>query len=185
MWVVEAIIWHLTKCLGCEKINLKISVKHLGNEDPLEQLKKNTSVSEFYFPKKYIRKPPDWIARLPIKYVELFGETYSAINNNLFRLSLMGSRTIIETFILDKIGDIGTFKQKLDKLEADGFIAKNNKEILYAALDAGNAAAHRGFKPDDELLNHVMDIIENLVQTIILNRTIDKLKSSIPQRTKN
>jgi hypothetical protein len=37
----------------------------------------------------------------------------------------------------------------------------------------------------NELLNHVMDIIENLVQTIILNRTIDKLKSSIPQRTKN
>jgi hypothetical protein len=47
-------------------------------------------------------------------------------------------------FSCDKVGDVGTFEQKLKALEDDGYVSKRNREVLDAALDAGNATAHRG-----------------------------------------
>jgi len=78
----------------------------------------------------------------------------------------MGARTLVDMAILDKVGDVGTFKQKLEALEADGFVSKRNREVLDAALDAGNATAHRGHRFDPESVNQVMDIVENLLQAI-------------------
>ena len=95
----------------------------------------------------------------------------------------MGARTLVDMAFLDKIGDAGTFKDKLKALEEQGFIGHRNREVLTAALDAGHAAAHRGHKYSTDQVNQVMDIVENLLQAIyILPHGAASLKMATPLR---
>lgn len=97
----------------------------------------------------------------------------------------MGARTLVDMAILDKVGDVGTFEQKLKALEHQGFVSRRNREILDAALDAGNASAHRGHKFKPEEVNQVMDIVENLLQAIyVLEPAARKIKTATPPRKK-
>jgi len=110
-------------------------------------------------------------------------EIYSALHANSRRLALMGARTVVDMLLMDKVGDLGTFSEKLAQLEGHGFVGRKNREFLGAALDAGNAAAHRGYQPKKEHLDHVMDIVENLLQAVyILEEAADELKKSTPAR---
>jgi hypothetical protein len=89
----------------------------------------------------------------------------------------------MDLVIVDKVGDVGTFAQKLEELEKQGFVGTQNRLFLDAALDAGSAAAHRGYTPESEDINHVMDIIENLLQAVYaLERAAQRLKRSTPPR---
>ncbi|MBA7567674.1 hypothetical protein ES708_09389 [subsurface metagenome] len=94
--------------------------------------------------------------------------------------------------IVDKIGDVGTFKDRLNKLESEGYIDSTEKELLDAVTEAGNAAAHRGYAPDEKLLNSVIDILESIFDRIYFKPNRDKdllkkareLKSKIPKRNR-
>jgi len=95
---------------------------------------------------------------------------------------MMGARTLIDMVILKHVGDVGSFPQKLGELKAKGFLSEKNLEILQAALEAGNAAAHRGHQAEPKHLNQVMDIVENLLQTLVLQGDLDELKKATPPR---
>lgn len=82
---------------------------------------------------------------------ELLEEIYRSLDAGSLRLPMMGLRTLIDMMVLEKIGDVGTFKQKLRELEREGFISPQNREALYAALEMGNATAHRGHVPTESL----------------------------------
>lgn len=172
-WVIQGQIWLITKCNGCGKLNLTIETKHLGDHKP---------IYTFSYPRLGMRKNPEWTYLLPIKYVEILSEVYSAINEKAFRLALMGSRLLIETFILEKVGDVGSFNNKLDKLLTEGYISKRQKEFLDSALDAGNAASHRGYNPDEQIINDTMDIVENLLHSEILERKAKIINETTPKK---
>jgi hypothetical protein len=54
---------------------------------------------------------------------------------------------------------------------------------LEAALDAGNAAAHRGHAAKPEEVEIVMDIVENMLHSVyVLHDAAQKLKKSTPLR---
>lgn len=94
---------------------------------------------------------------------------------------MMGARTLLDMLMVQKVGDVGSFKQKLKKLQAGGFVSADNVEILDAALDAGNAAAHRGHAPNASDVNTVMDIVENLLQAVyVLPDMAQRLKETTP-----
>jgi len=96
---------------------------------------------------------------------------------------MMGARALLEMLMVQKVGDVGSFKQKLKKLEAGGFVSAHNVEILDAALDAGSAATHRGHKPEEFEVDTVMDIVENLLQAVyVLPRMAQTLKETTPRR---
>jgi hypothetical protein len=97
----------------------------------------------------------------------------------------MGARTVIDMFVLDKIGDVGTFKQKLQALVDGGYLGSQQQDILNVALEAGNAAVHRGYKPSVEVLTHVIDVVENLLYLYALTGASNSVKSRIPSRTKS
>lgn len=172
-WVVVASIWNVTKCLGCEKINFK----HISRNSPD---RKTDQI--FNFPRKPIRQVPNWIVKLPMKYVEILQEVYVSVNEQLFILSLTGIRTLLDIYIVSKIGDAGTFKTKLNKLVSEGIITNSKASVLEVAIDAGNASAHRGYKPDKETLFQILDIVENLLESEILDRQIEKIKENTPKR---
>ena len=83
------------------------------------------------------------------------------------------SQTLVDLFIVRKIGDQGTFVEKLKKLEQAGFLSAKNRELLDAALNAGHAAAHRAYLPKREQLWTVMDIVENLLQSDLLAKEMN------------
>ena len=174
-WEVVADIWTLTKCRGCEKKNFKHIVR-CSPDRKTDQI--------FYFPKKPIRQTPLWIINLPLEYCEIFQEVYISVNEGLFILSLTGIRILLDVYIVNKIGDAGTFKQKLQKLVTAGIITTPKATVLEAAIDAGNASAHRGYKPDQETLFKILDIVENLLLSEIVDRNVNHIKQKTPSRKK-
>jgi hypothetical protein len=173
IFTIEARIWEITKCKGCEKINLNVYKR----VDP-----KENDILIHRFPLKIERVIPEWVPYLQIGYVELFIEIYDSINNGRVRLAMMGVRTLLDMFIVEKIGDAGTFNSKLDKLVSEKYISNDDKKLLSVALEFGNATIHRGFKPDKEEFNTVFDIIENLVYKKVLTKKSQIIESRIPKR---
>jgi len=96
---------------------------------------------------------------------------------------MMGARTLLDLLMVEKVGDVGTFKQKLKKLQDAGYVGANNVDVLDAALDVGNAAAHRGHAPKATEVNAVMDIVENVLHAVyVLPDMALKLKKATPPR---
>lgn len=173
VWTIEAQIWKVTECKGCERINLNVYSRHNPAVD---------DVQIHHFPTKDFRSFPMWATNLNKSYVELFAEIYLSLNSGSIRLPLMGARTLLDLFIVDKIGDIGTFKQKLEKLVSEKHISESAKELLEVALEYGNATIHRGYAPTKEDINGVLDIIENILHSEVLSGQSQKLKDSAPKR---
>lgn len=97
---------------------------------------------------------------------------------------MMGARTIVDMYMNHVVGDIGGFVQKLSQLVKAGHLGKLDKEVLEAALEAGHAASHRGHLPSSADVNHVMDIVENLLQKHALAKSAVALKMKTPPRVK-
>jgi hypothetical protein len=136
-----------------------------------------------YFPPRVSRHPPDWKHQLPVEMLLLLEEIYRSLDANNHSLPMMGTRALLDMLICEKIGDVGGFGQKLKELEKEGYVSSKNREVLEAALDAGNAAAHRGYFANTRTVNTVMDIIENLLHAVyVLHDAAEKLRKSTPPR---
>jgi len=136
-----------------------------------------------YYPPPISRALPPWRYQLENELRSLLDEVYSALHTNSRRLALMGTRTMVDIVLTEKVGDSGSFRHKLEETEHQGFVARKNLEILDAALDAGSAAAHRGFNPAPSHLNQVMDIVENLLQAVyVLQDSASQIRKATPKR---
>lgn len=162
----------LYECKGCHEVHME-KVFWFSEWDDVEKT---------VYPPRISRKTPKWIESVPKKQKELLEEIYIALAANCTNLAVMGARSLIDLFILDKIGDVGTFIQKMQKLEESGFISKEQKEYINAALDTGHAVVHRGFNPTDDDVNKVMDIIENLLINYSLKKAGKELEKVTPKR---
>lgn len=112
-------------------------------------------------------------------------QVYSALDSNSRALALMGARAVVDIVLVEKVGDNGGFAQQLKAAETAGVIGSKNRRILEAALDAGSAAAHRGYQATADDVNAVIDIVENLLQAVYhLESLADRLKQSTPARAK-
>jgi hypothetical protein len=166
------------QCRGCESISLShLHEVSLDEEDGWERR------TVHRYPPPVSRPAPKWAFTLPDKQRELLNEIYASLHADGPRLALMGARALVDMVLTDKVEDVGTFKEKLKRLQDQGFVGKRNREILGAALDAGHAATHRGHRPDEKQLGDVMDIVENLLQTVyVLEVAAAKLKKTTPPR---
>lgn len=171
----------MIECYGCHFISLKRTFDFTEYDGLVIK----------YFPPPISRRKPAWYGELAmnipveLELIGLLDEVYSALHANNRRLATMGARALLDMAITDKVKDVGRFDQKLDALEKEGFISKRQREFLEAALDAGNAASHRGHCPSAKELDQVMDIVESVLQQIyVLPQTAADLKKSTPQRNK-
>jgi hypothetical protein len=163
----------MLECCGCEEVTLRRV--HEFSEDP------EPTIS--FYPPRASRWLPKWNIRLPWEIRGLLLEVYTALQADSRRLATMGARTAIETAMISKVGDNGTFAANLQALEDGGYVSKTNRKYLEAALDAGNAAAHRAHLPTVEHLDTVMDIVENLLHSLfVLEKPSAALKAAIPPR---
>jgi hypothetical protein len=143
-----------------------------------------------YFPPLPVRTKPEWFDRLPNGYQSILSEVYQAIDNSLFFLASTGTRTSVDRLIVEKIGDVGSFKDKILKLVASQIIDDAEGNILVALIDAGSASAHRNFRPDLENINHMMEILEAIFYKLLIEpekkkelaRKAEELRQSTPPR---
>lgn len=167
-------VYDVFECCGCEEVTLRrrfyFSEWNSGD------------VEIIYYPPRIGRLLPPWKDSLPDDVAALLEEVYTALQADSRRLVMMGARTLIDMIMLNEIGDVGSFAEKLKKLETEGFLSAKNSEVLNAALDVGHAASHRGYCPSGKHVQIVMDIVENLLQATILQKVADDLKKATPQR---
>lgn len=162
-------------CLGCDEVVLRRT--HWFSEDPQE--------SVAYFPPAASRWVPGWRWRLPGHISDLLGEVYTALQAGSLSLAMMGARAIIETAMVQTVGDHGNFPANLNQMEQAGHLSANNRQYLQVALDAGSASAHRAHRPTPDQVNTVMDIVENLLHSLfVLAKQTAALKAAIPPRPK-
>jgi len=167
----------ILECLGCEHLVVRRTYTHEAFDE---------ATIEFY-PPPIARPMPRWSQVIgigvPDKIRKVLVEVYKALQADSPLLATMGARTILDLVLVEKVGDIGNFEQKLKALEDGGFVGRKNREFLAAALDAGSAVAHRGFAPTPHQLENVMDIVENLIETaFVLEKRADKVREATPPR---
>jgi hypothetical protein len=172
-----SIEWTITheafQCCGCGMAVLRRTM--VSGIDDFDSIQ--------YFPPVVSRHPPSWRHKCPPDMWDVIDEVYRSLDANNRSLPIMGARTLIDLLMVDKVGDVGTFTEKLKKLEGLGVISSRNREVLAVALDVGNAAAHRGHVPKTDEVNAVMDIVENLLHAVyVLPKMAEDLKKTTPLR---
>lgn len=142
-------------------------------QDNSHFLKSNISMGE-----------PEWYSFLDDTQKALILEIDRAINNKLKALPTIGLRTLLETVMVDKIGDASTFHKKVKRLTEEGYVTPKMANILNCVLDAGNASAHRAYVPSKEDLITCVEIVKHLMHCIyILSPNVDKVAENTPKRT--
>ena len=171
------VTWTVLQCMGCEEVAMKKTDwdSEMPNwEDP----------DLVVFPPRFTRSKPNWAERnfLPDEYRELLEEVYLALHADSKRLATMGARALLDAFINKNVGDCGNFSRGLTALVDQHFLTPREKELVSAAVDVGNASAHRGHVPSTNDLNTVIDIVENLIHKELLISQAQALQSRTPQR---
>lgn len=162
----------MLECCGCEDVLLKKTF----------WFSENDGVDEYYYPPRVSRQKPRWFDEVPRQYRSLMNEIYTALHADSRTLSMMGLRALIDSFIAEKLGKSEGFASGLEKLVKQGHLTPRNKGILEAAVDAGHAASHRAHTPSSSELETVMDIVENLIQSDLLEESAKELKKNTPQK---
>lgn len=166
--------WTMLECRGCGHVCLK-SVEWFSEWNHGEEI-------ITFFPPPLSRKAPGWLDKLPEKTQKLMREVYAALHADSRSLAMMGVRAILDLYIVDRIGDVGTFREKLKAMEEQGHLSPKQVNLLDAALNAGHAAAHRGHIPSPDELEAAMDIVENQLQLDLLDSSAKALNESTPKR---
>jgi len=97
----------------------------------------------------------------------LLGEVYTALDNGLRTLATIGMRTVFDhASQLLGCNANQTFSEKLKELTTGNKIGGEEKEMLSVLADAGGAAAHRGWKPTEDDIDHLMPLPINVAAPI-------------------
>jgi hypothetical protein len=145
-----------------------------------------------YHPPRSFRSKPNWYKRLDKKFRAVLDEVYIALDNALLLIASTGTRTAIDKLIEDKIGNAGTFQQKIETLEKKNIVNNEEKKLLLTVIDAGSASAHRGFRPNKKLINHIMEITESIFYKVCIEpnerkdllKKAEKIQNKTPKRKK-
>jgi hypothetical protein len=98
-------------------------------------------------------------------------------------LATFGSRTLIDRLIVLTVGDKGNFARGLAALQDEGKLSKHERDILEPIVQAGHAAAHRGWAPTKEQLAIILDTVEGLIhRLLVLPKLSEELEEAVPGR---
>lgn len=174
--------WHkgysVYQCLGCNDFFMECW-KWFSEWDHEDAVRKR-------FPPEQTIQKPNWLHELPKDIRQLMDEIYLAIQNDCSTLACSGLRTVLDRLMVDKLGDIGTFKQKVKKMCEAGFFGANQEETILAVIEAGSASAHRSYTPNEATLKSVLNITEHVLEAIYIHpKEVNSIKQSTPNRENN
>ena len=140
-----------------------------------------------HWPPPAKRSRPAWLDHLPSVDTDLYrlmSEIYSSVEGSLDVLAAIGIRTAFDRGSeLLSIDPAKTFSEKLGDLVSAGYIGDTEKDALSVMTEAGNASAHRGWKPTADQLETMLQIFEAFVhRNFILRHDVSKLKNAVPAK---
>lgn len=135
-----------------------------------------------YVPSRNLCQEPVWLVSVSTDMREALSETIRAFNYDMPYLAAVGVRTVLDMFLVSKVGDSGGFEAKLRKLEKDGHVTSSERKRLDVLAEVGNAAAHRGFRADMEALGILIDMLKRIVQKLYIDPQKDKELSDHAKR---
>ncbi len=178
--------YDVLECQDCK--NLTLCVDKYVHPGPM--IGDPYVINKSLYPPASVRVRPSWLNKLNRNVAKLVREIYGALDNSLFSVASTGIRTVLDQMLLDKIGDSGTFKSKLEKMEQNNLIDSDERDILETVVDAGSASAHRGFNPSKKTIGDMLDIVEAMLEKIYvapmrrvsLQRKAKYIKGTTPPR---
>lgn len=196
--------WYLLVCCGCEFTFAQTVYTDSEsyhdyfdhNDDHVQESIKTVDL----WPAKARRQLPDWFDRYRVEGTHLFqkiplntamNELYRALDADLLVLSSIGIRTAFDA-ASEALGiQPGLpFEDKLTSLTDSGKIRPSERAKLQVLVDAGSAAAHRGWRPDADQISLQMDILEEFIfNSMVLparqkkrEDLVAKLKEAVPPK---
>jgi hypothetical protein len=177
----SGVVWILYECQGCENVVLRRRFWHTDMERGESESERCYNA---WHPPLISREIPEWHKGLVNAELRLISEVYIALHAEALALATMGVRALLDMYIVRKVGDVGSFKEKLRKLQERGHLSAAQLVQIEPALDAGHAAAHRGFSPSGETVVFALDVVEALLHQDLLGNNSEQISAAIPQRTK-
>ena len=139
---------------------------------------KRADQKEVLFPAKLDYEIPDWAEVMPDPIGYMLREVYSAQNSGFYWLGFLGLRSLIDAFALEKVGDVGGFKAKLDRLQKEGFLASKDVLALEVAIELGHDATHRSRVPDAVSCGLALNIVLHLLQRFAIEQDSSSLQNA-------
>lgn len=169
--------WQILQCNGCEELTM---CRWDGNSEDGPEGRTT------FFPPQPSRREPAWLSEGPIhaSYRYMLKEVYAAFNADNLCLAMMGTRALIDMVMTNALGEQPSFKVGLQGLLKSERISKLEHTIITTAVNAGSAAAHRGYRPEKDDLASVIDVVERMIESEILEVGISDLAERIPPRQK-
>ncbi|WP_166415443.1 DUF4145 domain-containing protein [Cochlodiniinecator piscidefendens] len=187
-----SISYKILMCGGCGAFYFKSSevnsedYAYVYNEDVDDDVLEYNK-SNCYWPPALKYAPPHW--NFDIWLVDsilsaLIDDVYTALNNDLGVLAAIGMRTVFDRASeLLKIDPNENFKNKLALLKKAEHVTAKDVKTLGILIDAGSAAAHRGWRPSARQLDAMMTILEAFLQrAFVLNEIGEELEKSVPKK---
>jgi len=164
---------YILECAGCGHISFRSESWDSEDCDPLTG---RPEIAVHIYPKSIVsRTPPSWFDELSFSSDPLFenlnrqlGEIYKCYDSSNYWVCVMGVRAAIETLMLSKINDEGAFAKNLGAFSTRGFIGEPQRLALEQSIDLGSAAIHRGTKVSRESALEAIQILENVVESVII-----------------
>ena len=162
--------WVLVRCLGCDAVRLKHESWFSESSDE----RGRPIVETEWFPPSVTRQKPIWRRNFRFyfnsilsSYNGLLDEIYGALAIGAHRIAAMGIRALVERLMIEEVGDKGTFEATIKAFFEDGHVALKQQAMFRETLiEAGHAAMHRGFNPNSDTVNTLLDIVEGIMHSI-------------------
>jgi hypothetical protein len=178
--------YEMMKCRGCNGVTFRRRSWFSDDTDEEGRPK----IRENYYPPAISRQKPEWLKLWWYDHTHseigpLLNEIYAALHSDLRRLAGMGIRAVIDVVLVETVGDVGTFSEKLSAFMGKGYISEKQRKLIDSIIDAGSASAHRGYDPSAEDLNTLLDVTENLIETIYVHEgQVAAVTKKVPPRPK-
>lgn len=169
-------VWYLLKCRGCNHVFCQTvetdseSFDWYWDDEIQKDVREHIETNQ-YWPAITERPKPIWFENLDLHDLEggtklsrALEEVYIALEADLRTLSGMGIRTVFDILSeMAKVEEHKSFEDKLKDLLDRGLVDEDEKNSLAVLIQAGNAAAHRGWRPKKDELSSLMDVLEGFI----------------------
>ncbi|UVM63295.1 DUF4145 domain-containing protein [Pseudomonas sp. B21-010] len=185
--------YKLAQCRGCEEVFFHQSSWDSENWDFEYDPKTGQdiavnpcTITTFPTPEKKSKKP-DWvwdIAKIDPQLFTILNEMYQAYEQDSFILASVGLRTAFDrsTEVL-KVDPALSLEAKVKHLLEVGFIGETESETLAVVTDAGSAAAHRAWSPNQDEFQTLLITLEQFIyRTVISGKAALAVAKNIPAR---
>lgn len=193
----EAGIWGRTDyrilvCRGCDTAYFQ--VEEIFSEDFDHRVDPITGQMQIFLPSSFSywpspskRERPKWFEEMHLKdelLSQLLTDIYGALDADLRVPAAIAIRTAFDSASkLLGIDASETFSNKVKALNEAGKISADESLSLNALTDAGNAAAHRGWRPKPKELDTMMSLLEAFIhRTFVLGSAANDLRAFVPAK---